>query len=70
MTAQEVLKTVEGMSWEDWATIQNGIAEMMAAEMSSEEIEEVRAALAEADAEFERGEGMTGEELRSKLGLL
>jgi len=39
-------------------------------EFSPEEIEEIRQALAEADAEFERGEGLSSEEIRKQLGLL
>jgi len=69
MTAQNVLEIVAKMPYEDWVTIQNGIADMMVAEMSSEEIEEIRAALAEADAEIERGDVLTSEQARKHLGL-
>jgi hypothetical protein len=69
MTAQNVLEIVAKMPYEDWVTIQNGIADMMVAEMSSEEIEEIRAALAEADAEIERGDVLTSEQARKQLRL-
>jgi hypothetical protein len=69
MTAQEVIKTVAKMPYEDWVIIQRGIADMMVAEMSTEEIEEIRAALAEADAEIERGDVLTVEQARTQLGL-
>ena len=69
MTAQNVLEIVAKMPYEDWVTIQNGIADMMVAEMSSEEIEEIRAALAEADVEIERGDVLTSEQARKQLRL-
>jgi hypothetical protein len=70
MTAQQVLDAVAGMEREDWIKIQCGIAEMMAADFSPEEETEIKAALAESEAEFERGGGMTIEQARKKLGLL
>jgi len=69
MTAQNVLESVAKMPYEDWVTIQNGIADMMVAEMSPQEIEEIRAALAEADAEIERGDVVTLEQARKQVGL-
>jgi hypothetical protein len=70
MTAQEVLKTVAAMPREDWMKIQSGIADLMAADFSPEEVTEIRAALEESEAQFERGEGMTIEEARKRLDLL
>ncbi len=70
MTAQEVLETVAAMPREDWIKIQRGIAEMITAKFASEEITEIQEALAEAEAEFERGEGQSSEEIRRQLGLL
>ena len=49
--------------------IQAGIAEMFAARFSTDEVSEIRDALAEADAEFARGEALTGAEVRRQLGL-
>ena len=69
MTAQEVLETVASMPREDWMKIQRGIAELIAAEFSTEETTEIRQALAEAQAEFERGEGLSSGEMRKQLGL-
>ncbi len=69
MTAQNVLEIVAKMPYEDWVTIQNGIADMMVSEMSPEEIEDIRAALAEADADIERGDVFTSEQARKHLGL-
>ena len=70
MTAQEVLETVATMPQEDWMKIQCGIADLITAKLSSEEIAEIREALAEAEAEFERGEGLGSEAIRRQLGLL
>ncbi len=49
--------------------IQTGIAELLANRFSDEETSSIRAALAEAEAEFARGEGLASEELRRRLGL-
>ena len=57
------------MPREDWVKIQNGIADLMVAEFSSEELVEIRSALDEAEAELERGEGLTLEQARKQLGL-
>jgi hypothetical protein len=69
MTAQEVIKTVATMPQEDWMKIQCGIAELITARFSSDEASEIRDALAEAEAEFERGKGLSSEEIRKQLGL-
>jgi hypothetical protein len=69
MTAQEVLQTVATMPQEDWMKIQCGIAELITAKFSSEEVSEIREALTEAEAEFARGEGLSSEEIRKQLGL-
>ena len=67
MTTQEVLETVAAMPSEEWMKIQSGIAEMVAARFSAEETSEIREALAEAEAEFERGEGIGSEEMRRRF---
>jgi hypothetical protein len=69
MTAKEVLETVAGMPTADWMRIQSGIAEMLAARFSADEVDEVREALAEAGAQFARGEGLNGDDIRSHFGL-
>ena len=69
MTADEVIETVAAMPREDWLKIQSGIAEMFAARLSAEELSEILNALAEADAEFARGEALSGAEVRRQLGL-
>jgi hypothetical protein len=70
MTAEQVLDAVANMQREDWMKIQCGIAEMMVTDFSPEEMAEIQAAVSQSEAEFERGEGMTIEEARKKLGLL
>ena len=69
MTAHEVIATVATMPPEDWTKIQCGIADLITGKLSSEEITEIREALAEAEAEFARGEGLSSETIRSQLGL-
>jgi hypothetical protein len=64
ITPQEVIETVAAMPQEDWMKIQCGIADLITARLSSEEIVEIRVALAEAEAEFERGEGMSSETIK------
>ncbi len=69
MTTKEVLETVATMPTEEWMKIQSGIAEMLAMRFSAEEASEIREALTEAETEFARGEGITGQEMRRRLGL-
>ena len=69
MTADEVLATVAAMPSADWLKIQAGLAEMVASRFSHDDVSEIRTALAEADAEFARGEAMTGAQVRQQLGL-
>ena len=69
MTTKEVLETVAAMPSEEWMKIQSGIAEMLATRFSTMETSEIREALTEAEAEFARGEGMDGEEMRRHFGL-
>jgi hypothetical protein len=60
MTTQEVLDTVAAMPSDEWLKIQSGIAAMVVARFTAEETAGIRDALAEAEAEFVRGEGMDG----------
>ncbi len=69
MTAKEVLDSVAAMPAEDWMKIQSGIAEMLAGSFSASEVSEIGDALVEADAEFARGEGIDGHEMRRHFGL-
>lgn len=69
MTAAEVIKTVATMPREDCLKIQAGIAEIFVSRFSADEVAGIREALAEADAEFARGETLTGPEVRRSLGL-
>lgn len=70
MTAQEVLRAVAKLPYEDWVEIQDGItAMMMMSSFSPEEIAEINQALAESEAQFARGACVTSDELRRQLGL-
>jgi hypothetical protein len=69
MTAKDVLETVATMPTEEWIKIQSGIADMLAARFAPEEASEIREALAEAEAEFARGEGIDEGEMRRRFGL-
>ena len=69
MTAKEALENVATMPSDEWLKIQSGIAEMLAARFSEEETSEIREALAEADGEFARGEGIGIDEMRRHFGL-
>jgi hypothetical protein len=69
MTAQEVIKAVAALPEEDWMKIQSGIADLITARFSSGEIAQIREALTESEAEYERGEGLSGKEVRKQLGL-
>jgi hypothetical protein len=69
MTVEQVLENVAVMPSEDWLKIQSGIAEMLFARFSAEEVSEIDQALAESEAEFARGEGVSIDEMRGRLGL-
>ena len=69
MTAQEVLQTVAAMPSEDWVKIQSGIAEMLSARFSEAETTEIREALAEAETELARGEGLSSGDMRRHFRL-
>jgi len=64
MTAKEVLETVAEMPEEEWMKIQRGLADMICARFSSAESDDTRQALAEAEAEFDRGEGLDADGAR------
>jgi hypothetical protein len=68
-TAKEVLESVAAMPTTDWMEIQSGIAKMLAARFSAGETAEVSEALAEAEAELDRGDGLSGDEMRMHFGL-
>ena len=69
MTTQELLEAVAAMPSEEWMKIQSGIAKMLAARFSEQDVAEIHQALAEAEAEFARGEGIESEEMRRRFGL-
>lgn len=69
MTTQEVLEAVSAMPSEEWMKIQSGIAEMLAARFSENDVSAIQEALAEAEAEFARGEGIESGEMRRRFGL-
>jgi len=69
MTAQEVLATVASMPSTEWLKIQAGIAGLLASHFSEAETAEIRQALAEAEAEYGRGEGFSAGEIRRHFGL-
>jgi hypothetical protein len=69
VTAEDILKAVSAMPRVEWMKIQRGLADMISARFSPGELEGIRQALAESDAEFGRGEGMDEAEVRRRLGL-
>ena len=69
MTAKEVLETVAAMPATDWMEIQSGIGEMLAARFSAGEVAEISEALAGAEAELDRGEGLSADDVRRHFGL-
>jgi hypothetical protein len=69
VTAAEVIQTVANMPREGCMKIQPGIAELFVSRFTTAEACEIRDALAQAETEFLRGEGISLAEVRSKLGL-
>jgi hypothetical protein len=69
VTTKELLETVASMSRGEWMKIQAGIAEMIAAKFSDEEVSDIQRAFAEAEAEFARWEGIESDEMRRHFGV-
>jgi len=69
MTVKEVLETLASMPSEDCLEIQKGINALLAARYPDGETAEIRDALAEAEAEFARGEGVSAADMRRHFGL-
>jgi hypothetical protein len=69
MTAREVLDNIATMPSEEWLKIQAGIAEMLAARFPPGETSAIANALAEAQEEFSRGEGIAAGQMRRHFGL-
>jgi hypothetical protein len=69
VTTQGILEAVAALPSEEWMKIQSGIAEMLAARFAKNDAEEIGEALAVAEAEFARGEGIESGEIRRRFGL-
>lgn len=57
------------LSREDKALLFTTLGEELAADFTPQEVEDIKRAVAEADAEFERGECLTTGQLAKQLGL-
>ena len=57
------------LSREDKTVLFTRLGEQLAADLTPEEVEDIKRAVAEADSEFERGECLTTGQLAEKLGL-
>jgi DNA-binding FadR family transcriptional regulator len=68
-TAEETLEVISTMATEELLLIQSGIAEMMVARFTPEEIAEIRESLDQAEAAFERSEGIRIEDIRKEFGI-
>jgi hypothetical protein len=69
MSVQDVLELANELSREDKTVLFTSLGEQLAADFTPEEVEDIKRAVAEADAEFERGECLTTGQLAEKLGL-
>lgn len=69
MSVEEVIARVAELPREEWGKVQSGIADLMAAELTSGDVAEVREALAAAEGEFRDGAGGSAEEVRKVFGL-
>ena len=67
--AEEILEVISTMATEELLLIQSGIAEMMVARFTPEEIAEIRESLDQAEAAFERSEGIRIEDIRKEFGI-
>ena len=69
MSVQDVLEMANELSREDRSVLFTSLGEQLAGDFTPEEVEDIKRAVAEADAQFERGEFLTTEQLAKKLGL-
>jgi|GEM_PF-3010932 len=69
VSVQDVLEMANELSREDKALLFTSLGEQLAADFTPDEVENIKRAVAEADAEFERGECLTTGQLAEKLGL-
>lgn len=59
MSVQDVLEMANELSREDKTLLYTSLGEQLAGDFSLEEVEDIKRAVAEADAEFEQGECLT-----------
>jgi len=69
MSVHDVLEMANELSREDKAFLFTSLGEQLAEDFTPEEVEDIKRAVAEADAEFERGEGIPAAEFYKALGL-
>ena len=69
MSVQDVLEIANGLSREEKTILCARLGAQIAEDFSADEVTEIKRAVTEADAEFERGECLSTEELAKELGL-
>ena len=69
MSVQDVLEMANELCREDKALLFTTLGEQLAADFTPQEVEDIKRAVAEADAQFERGECMSTAQLAKELGV-
>jgi len=69
LSLQDVLEMANELSREDKTVLITSLGEQLAADFTPDEVEDIKHTVAEADAEFERGEGIPAAEFYKHLGL-
>lgn len=69
MSRAEVMDAVSELSREEKALVVSTLSRHLIGDYSTEEIEEIRSAVTEADTEFEQGKVLTSAQMASALGL-
>ena len=69
MSVQDVLEIANGLSREEKTILCARLGAQIAEDFSADEVAEIKGAVMEADAEFERGECLSTAELAKELGL-
>ena len=69
MSVHDLLEMANELSREDKSVLFTSLGEQLAADFTPDEVGDIKRAVAEADAEFERGECLTTGQLAEKLGL-
>jgi len=69
MSVHHVLEMANELSREDKVVLFTSLGEQLASDFNSDEVEDIKLAVAQADEEFQRGQGIPADEFYKSLAL-